>query len=381
MTAMLPRLPIPAAPARHETVASYLARLAAVHGLKAREIWDAVSTAIVGTTRRDVDAERLAAITGRPAYRLARALPEIRTPAPEWTAWRHQAQSRCPRCDVRHDGGAVHRLLPQHRYVCTEHRYWIGPPDAGQRATHLYGAIAVELVAAQRCHVRLVRRHGPAAAFDAVLTGFLICGHLWNDTHRGWQRAVDTWNGRAFWLIPQGRELSEFSASKLFAATYPEAVAVGALIAAPKLRSLAAGNEPQQRAFLKEIARRLGRLDDYAPPEGGDAIAHWMKYDSWQLPSRPHTTFPDTRAHRSPRIEQPATASLDRHHRSATFFALKRRGGDSILHHRHLRPVLVRDWSRAMDGIQATIYESANTFHAGERGTAQSFWPDSPKPG
>jgi hypothetical protein len=91
-----------------------------------------------------------------------------------------------------------------------------------------------------------------------------------------------------------------------------------------------------------------------------------MKYDSWRPPSRPHTTFPDTRAHSSRRIETPATAGLDRHDRSATFFALKRRGGNPILHHRHIRPVLVRDWSPAMDGIQATIHESANTFQPGD---------------
>lgn len=91
MTALLPRLPIPAAPARHETLASYLTRLAKLHGLKAREIWDAVSTPIARTTRRDVDAERLSTITGRAAKGLASALPELRTPAPEWAAWRHQA--------------------------------------------------------------------------------------------------------------------------------------------------------------------------------------------------------------------------------------------------------------------------------------------------
>jgi hypothetical protein len=381
MTAMLPRLPIPAPPARHETLASYLTRLAALHGLKARELWDAVSTPIAGTTRRDVDPERLAAITGRPADRLARALPELRAPAPEWAAWRHQAQPRCPRCDVRHDGGEVHRLLPHHRYVCIEHRYWIGPPDAGQRATELYGPIADELVAAQQRHVRLVRRHGAAAAYDAVLTGFLICGHLWNEPHRGWQAVVDTWNGRAFWLIPQGRELVEFSASRVFAATYPEAVAVAALIVAPDWRSLAAGDETQQRVFMDEIARRLGRHDSYTPPHTGDAIAHWMKYDCWQPPSRPQTTFPDTRAHRSTRVEQPASASLDRHDRSATFFALKRRGGNTILHHRHIRSVLIRDWSRPMDGIQATISESANTFNPSERDASRLIRPAAAKLG
>ncbi len=370
MTTMLPRLPIPVAPARHEPVASYLDRLAALHGLKGREIWDAVSTSIGGTTRREVDLDRLTAITGRPADGLARALPEVRTPAPEWTAWRHQAQPRCPRCDARHDGGAVHRLLPHHRYVCTQHRYWIGPPDAGQRATELYGPIADELVTAQHRHVRLVRRHGSAAAFDAVLSGFLICGHLWNEPHRDWQNTVDTWNGRTYWLIPQGRELFVFSASKLFAATYPEAVAVAGLIAAPAWRSLAAGDETQQQVFRDETARRLGRHDRYTRPDHGDVIAHWMKYDCWRPPSRPHTTFPDTRAHRSSRNETPATSSLDRHDRSATYFALKRRGGNTMLHHRHIRSVLVRDWSQAMDGIVATISESASTFHPVERDDA-----------
>jgi hypothetical protein len=283
---------------------------------------------------------------GGVAARGAGALPALRRPPRRWR--RAPALAAAPLC--------LHRAQVLDR-----------PPDAGQRTTELYGPIADELVTAQHSHGRLVRRHGAAAAFDAVLTGFLICGHLWNEPHRGWQHAVDTWNGRAFWLIPQGRELFGFSASKLFAATYPEAVAVATLVAAPAWRSLAADDEPQQRIFLSEIARRLGRQDHYTPPNGGDAIAHWMKYDSWRPPSRPHTTFPDTRAHRSTRIETPATTSLDRHDRSATFFALKRRGGNTILHHRHIRPVLVRDWSRAMDGIQATIFESANTFHAVER--------------
>jgi hypothetical protein len=49
-----PRLPMPAAPARHETLASYLSRLAALHGLKPRELWDAVTTNGLdrGATRR-----------------------------------------------------------------------------------------------------------------------------------------------------------------------------------------------------------------------------------------------------------------------------------------------------------------------------------------
>ena len=42
---------------------------------------------------------------------------------------------------------------------------------------------------------------------------------------------------------------------------------------------------------------------------------------------------------------------------------MNRRGGTVILHHRHIRPVLIRDWSRPMDGITATIWASRRTSH------------------
>ena len=32
-----------------------------------------------------------------------------------------------------------------------------------------------------------------------------------------------------------------------------------------------------------------------------------------------------------------------------------------ILHHGHIRPVLIRDWSRSMDGIAATIWADQTT--------------------
>lgn len=161
-----PRLPIPVPPARHETLASYLARLAALHGLTPRDLWQPISSPAPGTARLDVLAarldvlaDRLAALAGRPTEHLAGALLELREPPPDWSAWRHQPQPGCPRCDARHDGGAVARLLPHHRYVCTRHRYWIGPPDAGQPATAL-GDELDDVVRAQRRHLRLLSRHG-----------------------------------------------------------------------------------------------------------------------------------------------------------------------------------------------------------------------------
>lgn len=360
----LPRLPIPAAPACEETVASYLARLATLHGLRPRELWEPVSTARAGTTRRDLVPERLAAITGYPLGQLRRALPELRDPAPDWTSWRHHAQPRCPRCDARHEGGPVTRLLPHHRYVCLRHRYWIGPPDAGQGATALDDPELDDVVRAQRRHRRLLHRFGPAATFDAVLTGFLICGHLWNDPLEDWQEISRRWTHRGHFLIPVGLEVSHFSASRLFAAVYPEAVDVAELIASPIWRHCAANNPEQQQQFIAEIARRLAR-PNYRPPENGDAIAHWMQHDSWRPPSRPHTTFPDTREHGSISRPKASTQSLERQERSALWFAVNRRGGSGILHHRHIRPVLIRAWSRQMDGITATIWASGTTIAVG----------------
>lgn len=356
----LARLPIPVAPARHETVASYLSRLAALHGMPSRELWEQISTPRPRTNRRDVIPERLASITGRPPSQLARALHELQDPAPKWAALRHQSQPRCPRCDARHEGGPVARLLPHHDYVCTRHQYWIGPPDAGQAATPLDDPELDDVVRAQRRHRRLVRRYGHAATFDAVLTGFLICGHLWDDRPEEWQEISQRWARRCHHLIPVGLEFTEFSASRLFAAVYPEAVELAQAIAAPTWRALAAGAPEQQQRFIREIARRLCRAN-YHASAGGDAIAHWIKYDSWRPPSRPDTTFPQTREHGSTRLPTPRAQSLERQERSAVWFAVNRRGGGVILHHRHVRPVLIREWSTPMDGITATIWASRAT--------------------
>jgi hypothetical protein len=67
--------------------------------------------------------------------------------------------------------------------------------------------------------------------------------------------------------------------------------------------------------------------------------------------------------------------SIERHHRSATWFAVKRQGGNVILHHRHVRSVLVRDWSPPMDGIEAAIWASRTTMdlrYGGAPRTVQS---------
>jgi hypothetical protein len=365
----LHRLPIAVAPAQHETVASYLARLANLHGLPLRELWEPISVPRPGSRRRDVLADRLAAVTGHDRVHLMRALPELH-PAPDWSALQHQPQRGCPRCDARHPGDAVTRILAHHHYVCTRHRYWIGPPDIDQPATAL-GPLD-DIVGAQRHHLRLLRRHGAGAAYDAVLTGFLFCGHLWADRCQDSIGVQREWTRRAAVLIPLGAEPATFSASRLFAAVYPEAVSLASLIASPTWRLRAAGDADQQRQFTTEVGHRLGRPHYYPAAGHDDAVAHWMMFDCWRPPSPPDRTFPDTREHGSIHPPKVSENSRDRHHRSAFWFAHTRRGGGAILHHRHIRPVLSRDWSPKMDGIAATIWASQTTSSTWPRGQTRT---------
>ena len=104
--------------------------------------------------------------------------------------------------------------------ICTRHRYWVGPPDIDQPATGVGGLD--DIVRAQRHHLRLLGRHGPAAGYDAVLTGFLFCGHLWADRRADGVGVHREWTRRAEVRIPPGTETATFSASRLFAAVYPK---------------------------------------------------------------------------------------------------------------------------------------------------------------
>jgi hypothetical protein len=360
---MASRLPIAVAPAHHETAASYVTRLATLHGMPFAELWPQVSRPRAATGgSRFIAADLLAAVTGLREAMLSRALVELRYPEPDWLAYRHEPQRGCPRCTARNPGGPVLQLMPHHRYVCTRHRVWIGPPDLLDLPCPPLDELP-EIVAAQRAHLRLLHRLGPAATFDAVLTGFLVCGHRW-DQQPADDNELDVrldWRDRADLLIPPGTEHTTFSTSRLFAAIYPEAVKVAALIGSLHWRQLAAGGPDGQRRFAAEIGRRLGDRE-YWPRVTQDPIAHWIDQDCWQPPSLPATTYRALRGFGGSTMPKVNQHSRDRNRRSATWFARNRRGGRVILYHRHVGPVLVRDWSIRMDLFTATVEASADTW-------------------
>ncbi|MDE1672674.1 hypothetical protein [Nocardia gipuzkoensis] len=363
------RLPRIVAPAHHEIIASYLGRLATLNHVDGDELWKSVSVPGPTPARRVVTAERLSALTCRPAEHLAGALPELRATTQHWPLFRHQPQPGCPRCDARHPGGPVRRILPHHRYVCTRHHHWIGPPDNDTHGPSLRGNR--EVIAAQRKHLHLVRRVGPGAAYDAVLTAFMICAHRWEILRptSGLQRQQKIWRERSFQLMPAGAELSSFTASKLFACLYPEAIEFAPLIATPLWRQLAADGGDQRTRFVAEARRRL-RDHDYQPQPEQDAIAHWIETDSGRPPATPPTTFAAAPGNRKPsqvgRTKQP---SAERTARSAVWFAMKdRRGmGDAVLHHRTLRPVILREWSPDMQEYRGAIWNSQRTENSSNR--------------
>lgn len=216
-------------PARNRR--SYVSRLATLHGLDTHALWFAViRSEPPGAARRVPIPERLAALTGRGVHALAGALPELRDPPPDWAMFRHATQVGGHLCDARHRGGRVVRLLPHHTYVCLRHNTWIGPPDIDQPAVDLAQlpeAVDAQPAPAHHAALRL------GSDYDAVLTALMICGRIWADgrlpgeTFHSWY----TWDSPTHTLIPFDHARKTYSSSRLFAAVYPEAVALAPLIA------------------------------------------------------------------------------------------------------------------------------------------------------
>ncbi|ONI90889.1 hypothetical protein ALI22I_10630 [Saccharothrix sp. ALI-22-I] len=357
---MVSRLPINVPPAGDEIAVSYLTRLAALHDMGFDTLWAQVSKPRgKGNNTRRLDGDLLATVADQPRTRLARAVVELRDPEPNWLALRHEPQRGCRRCEARHPGGQVLRLLPHHRFVCTRHQVWIGPPDQHDHPPPGLEELP-EVVAAQHRHLRLLARLGPAATYDAVLTGFLFCAHRWNFTDIAFDG--DTWLDwvrRAELLIPPGTETDTFSTSRLFACTYPEAVALAEVVGSLRWRRLAAGDPAEQRAFAAEIGRRLG-LRDYYPTLTKDPIAHWIEQDCWQPPSLPANDYRSLRTFGGTSFVKPAKDSDNKRRLAAYWFGQKhRRGGDALLHHRSLSPVVIRDWSHKRELFTGALVVSS----------------------
>jgi hypothetical protein len=87
---------------------------------------------------------------------------------------------------------------------------------------------------------------------------------------------------------------------------------------------------------------RLGQ-PDYRPGIVNDPIAHWIDQDCWRPPSLPSNDYRSLRTFAGHNFRKPHKNSDETRFTSAHWFALHRRGGDTMLHHRTLAPVILRD--------------------------------------
>ena len=167
-------LPARVAPITGETIASYLARVAAASHLPVTAItdvlppWFAVRAAACddlaspGLVQPGV-AGHLAALTGITETALRHALPALagscggRPPV--------RAALACRRCAARHgchDPVPVH--LPAHQRACEQHRTWLG------RATQIDVTAAPGIISAARKAARLARQYGITSLLLAETT-------------------------------------------------------------------------------------------------------------------------------------------------------------------------------------------------------------------
>jgi hypothetical protein len=87
-----------------------------------------------------------------------------------------------------------------------------------------------DIVRAQRHHLRLVRRFGSSAAYKRRADRVPVLRAPRTDRPDDSSDAGHHWTRRTEHLIPPGSEAATFSASRLFAAVYPEAVDLVALV-------------------------------------------------------------------------------------------------------------------------------------------------------
>jgi len=238
----LRRLPLVDRPFTGETLPSFLGRLATLNHLShdelvfcltGRDKLDRTDFRMITSVARD----RLAVLTGYTARQLAQTFPTAdeahRFEQPWVTRWPalavtiRDAESHVPACVLcsarRKPPGAIVRHWPApSQRVCLRHHRWIGPPGRTITTGQVDLRVAHEIVGAAHRHQRLLRRHGPETN-DAVA----LAEQFVRSTAR--RRFI---RGRIDERIAAlCGERSYFEQEDLWhAATYPEAVALAALL-------------------------------------------------------------------------------------------------------------------------------------------------------
>jgi TniQ len=260
----LPRpLPRTVAPLQHETHTSYLGRLAAANRSSVDDLDE-----LAGLDDDDPDClDRLAALSRQPAFTLLCALPELRhhpdidtsalraAPCPTPQTFINDIRPACRRCAAAAgiSPGAVQVWASHDTNVCLRHRIWIGEGNDHPRQ-QVDLRPHPDIVRAQIRHRRLIRRCGRAgihAAYTAACS-------TWFDLTQtgGYTRQRDRRINNH--LSTQDNSTIDAPQAINHAATYPEAIALTAILASPYWRSALTSRRPAgNNRFHDELRRRV----------------------------------------------------------------------------------------------------------------------------
>ena len=259
-------LPRPVRPLRDEALSSYISRLAAANHLPYRVVLDLLWQHRPGTAADPLGRVRcFAAVTSLDPAAAMMALPELRTGLPSPgrplpLAGRpvpHLARRAppCRYCAAAHGAGTGTQVFASaENNVCQAHQTWIGPGNSDDaRQPGLRGCPAI--TAAQTRHYRLIRRHGRRETFKAFLDG----REIW--TTLEWLHGYDTERDqRIRQLHHPGTSPGDLDYDDPLhhAATYPETIALTAILASPHWRKTALARDPADREpFHAEFTRRV----------------------------------------------------------------------------------------------------------------------------
>jgi hypothetical protein len=272
------RLPVWVPLVRAETLECYLARLAAANHLDLRQLRAHLG---MRTRRAPPDLDRLAAITGHSAHRLAGVLADAR-PLPGRSRLAPLiGRIACRRCTARRGiTGDVYCARVDQR-VCRRHHRWLGGPLDNTVYQHDLSALP-EVLHAQRRHYRLLHRHGADHGRMAIYWAGSI---------------VERWTERGDCGAHRQRRLAAHRAAQpaspepdtslLAMANYPEIVTLAGMLASPHWSAIASADYRRDRLpFELEVARRLHLdLTNSAP---GDPLLSWEEEEALARRRRLH---------------------------------------------------------------------------------------------
>lgn len=232
-----------------EVLSSYLARLAHANRLDPTAL-----RRYIAESRR-VPATRLAAVSGVDAASLVQAIADLDGRSLAGTRYYREIpirpQASAPTCQMcaamRGITQQVTCWKPAERVVCLRHRRWTGSDRAGTQVPLDHHA---DIVAANRRHLRLVRRFGR----DEVTMGFSVATEVcrqWRDQREHdeeFSHRLTIFHGLGWRLSPSDPTVA--------AAAYPQAVALTRLLITPHWQSLALGDSAQERSLFQQEMRR-----------------------------------------------------------------------------------------------------------------------------